>query len=40
MESVVDTLRAVCELAGTKRAASPILPCVSSSTLELHQPLL
>jgi hypothetical protein len=38
MESVVDTSAAVCRLAGTKRAASPVPPVVSSSMLELHQP--
>lgn len=39
MEPVVDTSTAVYRLAGTKRAASPTSPFVSSSTPELHQSL-
>jgi hypothetical protein len=40
MQSIADASSAVCGPTGTKRAASTALPCVSSCTQELHQPLL
>jgi hypothetical protein len=40
MQSTVDVSTVVCEPAGTKRAASPALPYMSSYTQEPYQPLL